>query len=155
MLKCFFFNFKNCLSFLGVFLLLTEILFSYGFFLAFSLVLKDIFKITFSQDAIVSYFGFLNYPPIIFTSVSFSFHIWGYFFFHFFLFFGLPFCLIRGEGGGNFAISVETLNTFNIFLRAYNRLLRGVPTKLLVAFSFAVGVTRWKLATTEADRLPK
>ena len=116
---CFFFwSSKIVYLFWVFFLLLTDILFFYGFFVPFSILFKDTFKITFSQDAIVAYFGFLNYPPIIFTSVSFSFHICGYFFFHL-LFLGLPFCLIWGKGGGNFAISVETLNTFNIFFRAY------------------------------------
>ena len=95
----------------------------------------------------------LNYPPIICTSVSFSFHIWGHFFFQFF--FGLPFCLIRGEGGGSFAISVETLNTFNIFWRAYQSSFTRGAYQTASGVLVAVGVTRWKLATTEADRLHK
>ena len=71
------------------------------------------------------------------------------------LFFGLPFCLIRGEGGGSFAISVETLNTFNIFLRAYQSSFTRGAYQTASGVLVAVGVTRWKLATTEADRLPK
>ena len=72
-----------------------------------------------------------------------------------FTFFCLLFCLFRGEGEGNFAISEETLNTFNIFWRAYQSSFTRGAYLTARAFSFAVGVTRWKLATTEADRLPK
>ena len=59
-----------------------------------------------------------------------------------------------GEGGGNFAISEETLNTFNIFLRAYQSSFTRGAYLTARAFSFAVGVSRWTLATTEADMLP-
>ena len=59
-----------------------------------------------------------------------------------------------GEGGGNFAISEETLNTFNIFLRAYQSSFTRGAYLTARAFSFAVGVIRWNSATTEADMLP-
>ena len=88
------------LTYLSNFRLFTEILFSYGFFFfPFFLLLKDSFKIIFSQHAIGAYFGFLNYPRILFTSGSFSFHLWGHLFsFSFFLpsFLSTP----GGEGGG-------------------------------------------------------
>ena len=123
------------------FFFLHKVYFLTGFFLTFFLVLKDSFKIIFSQDAIGAYFGFLKYTRILCTSVSFSFHLWGHFFFHFF--FCLLFCLLRGEGGGNFAISEETINTFNIFLSAYQlSFTRGDyhASRVLVA----VVVSRWK-----------
>ena len=144
LLMCFLFNFKNCFFFWVFFLLFTEILFSYGFFLPFFLLLEDSFKSIFSQDAIGAYFGFLSYPRILCTSGSFLFHLWGHFFFHFF-FFCLTFCLLRGEGGGNFAISEETLNTFNIFLRAYQSSFTRGAYLIARAFSFAVGVSRWEI----------
>ena len=74
------------LTYLSNFRLFTKILFSYGFFFPFFLLLKDSFKIIFSQHALGAYFGFRNYPRILCTSGSFSFHLWGHFFsFSFFL----------------------------------------------------------------------
>ena len=70
------------------------------------------------------------------------------------LFFCLLFCLLRGEGGGNFAISEETLNTFNIFWRAYQSSFTRGAYLTARAFSFAVGVSRWEIGPTEADGLP-
>ena len=70
------------------------------------------------------------------------------------LFFCLLFCLLRGEGGGNFAISEETLNTFNIFWRAYQSSFTRGAYLTARAFSFAVGVIRWEIGPTEADGLP-
>ena len=73
-------------------------LFSYGFFFPFFLLLKDSFKIIFSQHALGAYFGFRNYPRILCTSGSFSFHLWGHFFsFSFFAFLSV---YSGGEGGG-------------------------------------------------------
>ena len=142
------------LFFLGIFSsFYWNFIFIRFFFLPFFLLLEDSFKSIFSQDAIGAYFGFLSYPRILCTSGSFLFHLWGHFFFHFF-FFCLTFCLLRGEGGGNFAISEETLNTFNIFLRAYQSSFTRGAYLTARAFSFAVGVSRWTLATTEADMLP-
>ena len=121
------------LTYLSNFRLFTEILFSYGFFFPFFLLLKDSFKIIFSQHAIGAYFGFLNYPRILCTSGSFSFHLLGALFF-FLFFFAFLSVYSGGERGGNFAISEETLNMFNIFFVHTNYLLRGVTT-MLVAFS--------------------
>ena len=124
---------------------------SFFFLFPFFLVLKDSFKIISSQDTIGAYFGFLKYTRILCTSVSSSFHLWGHFFFH--LFFCL-FCLLQGEGGGNFAISEETLNTFNNFWRAYQSSFTRGAYLTARAFSFAVGVIRWEIGPTEADGLP-
>ena len=74
--------------------------------------------------------------------------------FYFTFFFCIPFCLIRGEGGGNFAISEETRNTLNIFLRAYQSSFTRGAYLTARAFSFAVGVSRWEIGPTEADGLP-
>ena len=71
-----------------------------------------------------------------------------------FTFFFLLFCLLRGEGGGNFAIFEETLNTFNIFLRAYQSSFTRGAYLSARAFSFAVGVIRWEIGPAEADGLP-
>ena len=73
-------------------------LFSYGFFFPFFLLLKDSFKIIFSQHAIGAYFGFRNYPRILCTSGSFSFHLWGHFFSFSFFFAFLS--VYSGGGGG-------------------------------------------------------
>ena len=113
--------------------------------------MKDSFKIIFSQDAIGAYFGFLKYTRILCTSVSFSLHLWGHFFF---LFFFPSFLSTPGEGGGNFAIFEETLNTFNIFLRAYQSSFTRGAYLSARAFSFAVGVIRWEIGPAEADGLP-
>ena len=114
--------------------------------------MKDSFKIIFSQHAIGAYFGFLNYPRILCTSGSFSFHLWGHFF-SFSFFFVFLSVYSGGEGGGNFAISEETLNTFNIFWRAYQSSFTRGAYLTARAFSFAVGVIRWEIGPTEADGL--
>ena len=67
--------------------------------------------------------------------------------------FCLLFRLLRGEGGWNFAISEETLNTFNIFLTAYQSSFTRGAYLTARAFSFAVGVIRWEIGPTEADGL--
>ena len=59
-----------------------------------------------------------------------------------------------GERGGNFAISEETLNTFKIFLSAYQSSFTRGAYLTARAFSFAVGVSRWEIGPTEADGLP-
>ena len=87
------------LTYLSNFRLFTKILFSYGFFFPFFLLLKDSFKIIFSEHAIGAYFGFLNYPCILCTSGSFSFHLWGHFF-SFSFFFAFLSVYSGGEGGG-------------------------------------------------------
>ena len=74
--------------------------------------------------------------------------------FSFPFFFCLLFCLLRGEGGGNFAISENSLNTFNIFLTAYQSSFTRGAYLTARAFSFAVGVIRWEIGPTEADGLP-
>ena len=70
------------------------------------------------------------------------------------LFFCLPFCLLRGGRRGNFAISEETLDTFKLFLSAYQSSFTRGAYLTARAFSFAVGVSRWEIGPTEADGLP-
>ena len=73
----------------------------------------------------------------------------------FFLFF-FAFLSVYSGGGrrGNFAIYEETLNTFKIFLHAYQSSFTRGAYLTARAFSLVVGVIRWKLATTEANMLP-
>ena len=85
------------LTYLSNFRLFTKILFLRVFF-PFFLLLKDSFKIIFSQHAIGAYFGFRNYPRILCTSGSFSFHLWGHFFSFSFFFAFLS--VYSGGGGG-------------------------------------------------------
>ena len=123
------------------------------FFLPFFLLLKDSFKSIFLKTPLVLILVFLATLVFYVRLALFYFTYEGTFSFTSF-FFCLPFCLLRGEGGGNFAISEETLNTFNIFLRAYQSSFTRGAYLTARAFSFAVGVSRWTLATTEADMLP-
>ena len=72
----------------------------------------------------------------------FHFTYWGHFF-SFYFFFAFLSAYSGGERGGNFAISEETLNMFNIFFSAYQlSFTRGDyhASRVLVA----VVVTRWK-----------
>ena len=74
--------------------------------------------------------------------------------FFFLFFFAFLSVYSGGEGGGNFAISEETLNTFNNFWRAYQSSFTRGAYLTARAFSFAVGVIRWEIGPTEADGLP-
>ena len=88
------------LTYLSNFRPFTEILFSYGFFLfPFFLLLKDSFNFFFPQHCIGAYFGFLNYPRILCTSGSFSFHLLGALFFFLFFFAFLSVYSGGKEGG--------------------------------------------------------
>ena len=127
-------------------------LFSYGFFFPFFLLLKDSFKIIFSQHAIGAYFGFRNYPRILCTSGSFSFHLWGHFFsFSFFL---PSFLSTPGGEEGKLCNFWGNSRYVQIFLSAYQSSFTRGAYLTARAFSFAVGVSRWEIGPTEADGLP-
>ena len=72
--------------------------------------------------------------------------------FFFLFFFCLPFCLLRGGRRGNFAISEETLDTFKLFLSAYQSSFTRGAYLTARAFAFAVGVSRWEIGPTETYR---
>ena len=73
--------------------------------------------------------------------------------FSFTSFFFLPSFLSTPVGRReNFAISEETLNTFNIFLRAYQSSFTRGAYLTARAFTFAVGVSRWEIGPTETYR---
>ena len=72
----------------------------------------------------------------------------------FFLFFLPSFLSTPGGRRGNFAISEETLDTFKIFLSAYQSSFTRGAYLTARAFTFAVGVSRWEIGPTETDGLP-